>query len=239
MNCEYVWVVWTIQYGWSETPPLLFSSCVVCDSVEYIEYVKPHFQTCRFKQSENCCWLELKTREKREGDGIDPLNKIPLATNGVLLYVSSKVDKDFCKMYSPCDIGWHLNTPWHLGSPPLFTKGNLLYLYVSSNFYSLKKDINLKAILLLYMCILITVHPIRIHIFMAIIASPLQSKWRTQFSKCMEQKIDEAIGARNIQFSAVHKIYFFARETLFLWTVSSYPRHFGILWGRNLDITAL
>ena len=123
------------------------------------------------------------------------------------------------------DILIHLD----IWDPPLFTKGNLLYLYVSSNFYSLKKDINLKAILLLYMCILITVHPIRIHIFMAIIASPLQSKWRTQFSKYMEQKIDEAIGARNIQFSAVHKIYFFARETLFLWTVSSYPRHFGIL----------
>ena len=80
---------------------------------------------------------------------------------------------------------------------------------------------------LTHMCKLITVHPI--HIFMAIIASPLQSKWRTQFSKYMEQKIDEAIEARNIQFSADHEIYFFARETLFLWPVSSYPQHFGIL----------
>ena len=40
---------------------------------------------------------------------------------------------------------------------------------------------------LTHMCKLNTVHPI--HIFMAIIASPLQSKWRTQFSKYMEQKL--------------------------------------------------
>ena len=126
---------------------MLFSSCIVCDTVKYIESAKPHFQTYRFKVTIFVGWnWKLGKREKEMALKCWIKSPYPqMEFSCMFPQKSIRISAKCIHLVTLVDILIHLDI-WD--PPPLFTNGNLLY--ISSNFDSIKKDINPKSIYFLF-----------------------------------------------------------------------------------------